>query len=88
MWTGFAFGVAYAWKHRRALYRKPVLLSAASGGKSGAGATLTVGKAVDLRYDVHGLAGISRELRWNVESPTPSLARRLEDLALWYLHVS
>jgi hypothetical protein len=28
------------------------------------------------------------DLRWKVESPAPSLARRLEDFAAWYLHVS
>jgi hypothetical protein len=37
-------------------------------------ARITVGKSVDLR--------------WKVEAPTPSLARRLEELASWYLHVS
>jgi hypothetical protein len=28
------------------------------------------------------------DLRWRVKAPTPSLARRLEDLVAWYLNVS
>jgi hypothetical protein len=77
-----------AWKHRRALYRKPVLLSAASGGKSGAAATPRVYKDVDLSWNVYSRASKDADLRWRVEAPTPSLARRLEELATWYLHVS
>ncbi len=32
--------------------------------------------------------GSQNTAMWNVEAPTPSLARRLEELASWYLHVS
>jgi hypothetical protein len=32
--------------------------------------------------------GSERRLLWNIEAPTQSLARRLEELATWYLHVS
>ena len=69
----------WAWKHREAILsklgkRQPVLLSGAIEGGSTFDGTLTVGKSVDLR--------------WKVEAPTPSLARRLEELASWYLHVS
>jgi hypothetical protein len=53
---------------------QPVLLSGTIEGKSTLDGTLTVGKSVDLR--------------WNVEAPTPSLARRLEELASWWLHIS
>lgn len=53
---------------------QPVLLSGTMEGGSSLDGTLTVGKSVDLR--------------WNIETPTPSLARRLEELASWYLHVS
>jgi hypothetical protein len=28
------------------------------------------------------------DLRWRVQAPTPSLARRLEELAAWYFHIS
>ena len=32
--------------------------------------------------------GSERQILYNVEAPTPSLARRLEELGSWYLHVS
>ena len=32
--------------------------------------------------------GSERQILYNVEAPTPSLARRLEDLVAWYLNVS
>ena len=53
---------------------RTVYISAMGEGTSSAHATITVGTDADLR--------------WNVEAPTPSLARRLEELAAWYLHVS
>ncbi len=72
----------------RARTRQPVYISGASGGSSSATATLTVGKSADTRWNVLQKVGKSIDLRWNVEAPTPSLARRLEELASWYLHVS
>jgi hypothetical protein len=50
--------------------------------------TLTAGTTLDARWNVLQTVGKSVDLRWNVEAPTPSLARRLEELASWYLHVS
>jgi hypothetical protein len=58
----------------RAMQRKPVLLSGTIQGKSTVEGTLTVEKALDTR--------------WNAETLTLSLARRLEELVSWYLHVS
>ncbi len=67
-----------AWKYRHILLDKlaqqPVLISAAGGSIGDSAVTLT--------------AGADADLRWKVEAPTPSLARRLEELASWYLHVS
>lgn len=95
MWTAVSFGAIAAWKYREAIARKfstsPTIvflkgaesdeitgtlhaISAASSGSSDATATLTVGS--------------ERTALWNIEAPTPSLARRLEELAAWYLHVS
>jgi hypothetical protein len=79
IWTSIAFSGAWAYRHREAILRRlgkrqPVLLSGTLRGESSLDGTLTVGKSVDLR--------------WNVEPPTPSIARRLEELAYWYLHVS
>ena len=88
IWTSIGFGVAQAWKHRKATQRKPVLLSGVAGGKSTVGGTLRVVKDVDLRWSVRQTVGKDVDLRWNIEAPTPSFARRLEELASWYLHVS
>ena len=92
MWTALALGAAWVYKNRQRIRNrlgsvevlmKPadlnaegrtVYISAASGGRSSATATLTVRKDTDLR--------------WKVEAPTPSLARRLEELVAWYIHVS
>lgn len=94
-WTAVGFGAAYAWKYREAIATKlrrsiPQTLhvygipSQQSIGEP----TITAGASAQLNWSVRGLAGKSIDLRWNVESPTPSLARRLEELAAWYLHVS
>ena len=68
--------------------REPVLLSGEVGASSGMEGTLTVGASVEARWNVLQTVGKSVDLRWNVEEPKPSLARRLEELAAWYLHVS
>jgi hypothetical protein len=52
------------------------------------GGTLTAGTQAQILYDVRALAGTERQILYNVEAPKPLLARRLEDLAGWYLHVS
>ena len=50
--------------------------------------TLTVGKSVEARWNVRSLISKDLNALWNVESPTPTLARRVEELASWYLHVT
>jgi hypothetical protein len=54
-------------------------------------------ETLPIRVTVNDRLGISDsfttvrkdlDLRWRVEAPTPSLARRLEDLVAWYLNVS
>jgi hypothetical protein len=52
------------------------------------GGTLTVGKSLQSSWNVRAPVSSSLTTGWNVEAPTPSLARRLEELASWYLHVS
>jgi hypothetical protein len=93
VWTALAFGAVWAWKHREEIRnklrtRQPVLISAAGEGSGDAVATLTVGKSLEARWNVLQTVSTSVDLRWNVEAPTPSLVRRLEELAAWYLHVS
>jgi hypothetical protein len=68
--------------------RPPVLISAQAVGSGSATATLTVGKSVEARWNVLQTVGSERQLLWNVEASKSSLARRLEELAAWYLHVS
>jgi hypothetical protein len=94
VWTALALGAAWAWTKREVIRNrfgvvtvpmKPatlkvegakgtVYLSAVGDGIGEGSGTVTVGAVADLR--------------WKVEAPTPSLARRLEDLAAWYLNVS
>jgi hypothetical protein len=100
IWTGIAVSAAWVWNRRKEIADKlglspedivinlqpltlrteaqPITLSgqamSSSRSSSSASGTLTVNKNVDPS--------------WNVEAPTPSLARRLEELASWYLHVS
>lgn len=76
------------YQEKRRNNREPMLLSGAGEGSGSMEGTLTVGASVDSRWNVLQTAGKSVDLRWNVEAPTPSLARRLEELAAWYLHVS
>ncbi len=68
--------------------REPVLLSGEMGASGGMEGTPTVVKSLDLRWNVLQTVGKSADLRWKVEAPTPSPARRLEELTSWYLHVS
>ena len=67
----------WAWKNRANIRERVV-------GKP----TLMAGTQAQILYDVRALAGTERQILYNVEAPTPSLARRLEDLVAWYLHVS
>jgi len=78
----------WAIKTYQARTPQAVILSAVGEGYGEGAATLTVGKFVDTRWNVLQTLGKSVEARWNVEAPTPSLARRLEELASWYLHIS
>jgi hypothetical protein len=75
------------YQEQRANNRNPVLLSGEVGASGGMEGTLTVGKSVGARWNVLQTVGKSIDLRWSFEAPTPSLARRLEELASWLLHV-
>jgi hypothetical protein len=93
IWTGIGFSTAWAWKKRQAILsmlssRQPVLLSGEVGASAGMEGTLTVGKSVEARWNVRSLISKDLNALWNVESPTPTLARRVEELASWYLHVT
>ena len=72
-----------AWRYREAiaqtLSRQPVVK------ESGALAHLSTSA---IAHPVKITVGSDRQILYNVEAPTPSLARRLEELASWYLHVS
>jgi hypothetical protein len=82
IWTSIAFGAAWAYRHREVLADKlgrtprDIVINAQplTLHAEVPPARIKVGKSVDLR--------------WKVEASTPSLARRLEELASWYLHVS
>jgi hypothetical protein len=79
-------------KMYRARKKKAIMLPgqgmSRSRGSSSASGTVTVSKDIDTRWNVLQTAGTSVDLRWKVEAPNLSLARRLEELASWYLHVS
>jgi hypothetical protein len=76
IWAIITAAALWVWKYqkRRTNNREPVLLSGEIAGRGEFAGTLTVGS--------------ERQILYNVEAPTPSLARRLEELASWYLHVS
>jgi hypothetical protein len=67
----------WAWKNRADIRERVV-------GKP----TLTAGSQRQILYDVRANVGSERQILYDVEAPKPSLVRRLEDLAAWYLHVS
>ncbi len=95
-WTAVGVGAAYAWKYRSYLadklkskpqdiivHAQPLTLRAEARP-----ALITVGSERTASWDELASVGSERTILWNVEAPTPSLARRLEELAAWYLHVS
>ena len=95
VWTALLISGAWVYKNRNHIRnklvgrnRQPVLLSGEVSGSSGMEGTLTVGSERQILYDVRALAGSERRIVYNVETPTPSLVKRLEELASWYLHVS
>jgi hypothetical protein len=88
IWAGIAFSAGWAWKSWRAMQRKPVLLSGRLQGKSALEGTLTVVSKRQTFYAVRTAEESKRRSSYKIESPTPSLARRLEELMSWYLHVS
>lgn len=52
------------------------------------GSLVAVSSERTAMWDVRANVGSERTASWNVKAPTPSPARRLEELASWYLHVS
>jgi hypothetical protein len=85
IWAGIAFSAAWAWKSWRAMQRKPVLLSGAIEGRSHLSGELSVGEHTRTVSDN---IGVTDNVIATVSKGTPPLARRLEELASWYLHVS
>jgi len=84
IWAGIAFSAGWAWKKREAIaqrLRRPHHITRTVTDKLG---------VTDTARDGGGTltAGTQAQILYNVEAPTPSLARRLEDLVAWYLHVS
>jgi hypothetical protein len=95
IWTSIAVGAAWTLRNRReiiaklrSITRQPVYISAVGEGNGDAVATLTAGATLDAGWNNYQTTASSADLSWRVEAPTPSLARRLEELASWYLHVS
>jgi hypothetical protein len=93
VWTGIFFSAAWAWKNREQIEqrlrgKRTIRANLTDELSTTDEATTTVRKEIDLRWNVRRLVSKDIDLRWRVEAPAPSLARRLEDLAAWYLHVS
>jgi hypothetical protein len=82
IWAAIAFSAGWAWKNSADIRER--LNTIRTPPKP----TLTAGSQRQLLYDVRANVGSERQILYNVEAPKPSLARRLEDLAAWYLHVS
>jgi len=85
VWWGIAFSAAWSWKnrerirHRLERNRKTVTISMNPANFTAEATPVLVSATIQSKSTVKATA--------TVES-TPSLARRLEELAAWYLHVS
>jgi len=103
LWQGLTVWAAaksmeLAWIHREELaqrLRRPRHITRTVTDKLGVtdtardgGGTLTAGTQAQILYDVRALVATEAQILYSVEAPPPSLARRLEDLVAWYLHVS
>ena len=86
IWAGVSFCAALEWKHRRmsagnlerspedvVVHLQPLTLRA---------------EAQPMQVTVSDKLGITDNVLTTVSKGAPSLARRLEELAAWYLHVS
>jgi hypothetical protein len=76
-----------AWMYRkmRLMQRRPILLSGAIEGGSHLSGELSVGGHTRTVSDN---IGVTDNVLVTLNKGTPSLASRLEELALWYLRVS
>ncbi len=80
---GLVAAVLLAWKYRetiaQTLSRQPVVKEAP---------VLIQGSSSVTARPTKITVGSERQILYDIEAPTPSLSRRLEELASWYLHVS
>jgi hypothetical protein len=99
LWNGLIVAASWeaamwAWKNREDIRNrlehipKLTTVSMNPANLNAEASKLTAGVTADLSWNNYQTAGASADLRWKVEASTPSLTRRLEDLAAWYLHVS
>jgi ketosteroid isomerase-like protein len=85
VWWGIAFSAAWAWKnrerirHRLERNRKTVTISMNPANLTAEATPVLVSAAIQAKSTVKATATVEN---------TPSLARQLEELAAWYLHVS
>ena len=95
LWAAIGGGGWLAWKYRDAIVRKLpkrnviVHLTGAESDEL-VGTLVSASGASNSTSHATASATVSKDLKglWNVEAPTPSFARRLEEFAAWYLHVS
>jgi hypothetical protein len=96
VWTAVGVGAAFAWKYRDAIVRRLpkrnmiVPLTGAESDELVGSLTVALTHNATSRSNATATATVSKDVQllWNIEAPTPSFARRLEELAAWYLHVS
>jgi hypothetical protein len=86
IWTSIGLGAAWAWKQRKEIAGKLRF----SNLKLGRQVISPYGAPSTERAGTPTLtASAAADLRWKVEAPTPSLAKRLTDegieLASWYM---
>jgi hypothetical protein len=85
VWCGIAFSAAWAWKNRESIRhrlernRKTIIISMNPANLTAEATPVLVSATIQAKSTVKATATVEN---------TPSLARRLEELAAWYLHVS
>jgi hypothetical protein len=86
IWAGIAFSAAWAWKHRR--------MSAGNLKRTPEDVVVPLqpltlrAEAQQMHVTVSDKLGITDNVLTTVSKGAPSLARRFEELAAWYMHVS
>ena len=85
LWWGIAFSAAWAWKNRERIHHrlecngKTVTISMNPANLTAEATPVLVSATIQAKSTVKATATVEN---------IPSLARRLEELAAWYLHVS